>query len=158
MKHENDYSHTMKICNSCPATSINLETTGDIGQLDGNDTLSSISEFDSSIESDSSSISITQTNDQFTSLPTIYSTNARSVFPKVKDLMQKLQNNRIDIAHISETLQDINKKDHNDKIDALENKLGFLWYSYARPKYKDNGTMTGGGGSAILVNTRNWLS
>ena len=101
MEHETDYSHTMKICNSYPATSINLETTGDIGQLDGNDTLSSISEFDSSIESDSSSISITQTNDQFTSLPTIYSANARSVFPKVKDLMQKLQNNRIDIAQIS---------------------------------------------------------
>ena len=116
MEHETDYSHTMKICNSCPATSINLETTGDIGQLDGNDTLSSISEFDSSIESDSSSISITQTNDQFTSLPTIYSANARSVFPKVKDLMQKLQNNRIDIAQISETWQDINKKDH--KADA----------------------------------------
>ena len=179
--HESHYLHTKKNFNSCPtssinnksdiclpdgydalpstsvsATSINNET--DICQLDGNDSLSSISDSGSSIESDSSSISITQTNDQFSSLPTIFSANARSIFPKVKDLMQKLQNNRIDIAQISETWQDINKKDHNDKIDVLENKLGFIWYSYARPKYRDNGTMTGGGGSAILVNTRNWLS
>ena len=52
----------------------------------------------------------------------------------------------------------MNKKDHNDKIDLLENKHGYLWYSYARPKYKDDGSLTGGGGSAILVNSRNWLS
>ena len=103
-------------------------------------------------------MSLPQTSNQFSSLPTIYSANARSVFPKFRDLIQKLQNSRIDLAQISETWQDLNKKDHNDKIDILINKFGYKWYSYARPKYKDDGSLTGGGGSAILVNSRNWLS
>ena len=100
-------------------------------------------------------MSIPQTDDQFSSLPTIYSANARSVFPKFRDLVQKLQNSRIDVAQISETWQDVKKKDHNDKIDTLKNKFGYTWYSYARSKYKDDGSLTGGGGSAILVNSRN---
>ena len=50
------------------------------------------------------------------------------------------------------------KNDHNEKIDILENHIGYKWYSYARPKYKDNGLLTGGGGTAILVDSRNWLS
>ena len=90
--------------------------------------------------------------------PTIYSANSRSLFPKYDDFVDRLQNSRIDIAQISETWQDVNKADHNQKIDSLENQFGYKWYSYARPKYKDDGSMTGGGGSAILVNTRNWLS
>ena len=110
------------------------------------------------MDSVSSSLSIPQTNDQFSSLPTIYSANARSVFPKFKDLVLKLQNMRTDIAQISETWQDLKKKDHNDKIDTLKNNFGYIWYSYARSKYKDDGSLTGGGGSAILVNSRNWLS
>ena len=69
-----------------------------------------------------------------------------------------LQNHRIDIAQISETWQDVKKKDHNDKIDFLKNKLGYTWFSFARPKYKDDGSLTGGGGTAILINSRNWLS
>ena len=105
-----------------------------------------------------SNLSLPQTSDQFTSLPTIYSANSRSLFPKFDDLVDKLQNSRIDIAQISETWQDIKKHDHNQKIDIIENQYGFKWYSFARPKYKDDGTMTGGGGSAILVNSRNWLS
>ena len=99
-----------------------------------------------------------QINDQFSSLPIIYSTNARSAFPKWNDLTQRLQNSRIDLAQISETWQDIKKKDHNDKIDILENTLGYKWYSFARPKYKDDGSLTGGGGTAVVVNSRNWLS
>ena len=137
------------------STSTKLEALNDICQVDGNATITSVSELDSSIESDSS---IPQTNDQFSSLPIIYSANARSIFPKFKDLTQKLQNHRIDIVQISETWQDLKKTDHNEKINLLENKLGFFWYSYARPKYKDDGSITGGGGSAILVNSRNWLS
>ena len=70
--------------------------------------------------SNSSLTSLPQTNNQFLSIPTIYSANARSVFPKFNDLVLKLQNHRVDIAQISETWQDINKKDHNDKIDILE--------------------------------------
>ena len=42
--------------------------------------------------------------------------------------------------------------------DILENVLGYKWYSYARPKYRDDGSLSGGGGTAILVNARNWLS
>ena len=72
--------------------------------------------------------------------------------------MEKLQNSRVDLAQISETWQDVRKDDHNEKIDKLENQYGYKWYSFARPKYRDNGSLTGGGGSAILVNSRNWLS
>ena len=105
-----------------------------------------------------SSTSVPQTNDQFAALPTIFSANARSVFPKFDDLTQKLQNSRVDICQISETWQDIKKSDHNNKINILENQFGYKWYSYARPKYKDDGSLTGGGGCALLVNSRNWLS
>ena len=62
------------------------------------------------------------------------------------------------MAQISETWQDVKKHEHNEKIDILENVLGYKWYSYARPKFRDDGSLTGGGGTAILVNTRNWLS
>ena len=129
-----------------------------IMQLDGNDTLTSSDEHDSSIHSDTSSLSLPQLADQFSSLPTIYSANARSIFPKFNDLVEKLQNSRIDIAQISETWQDLKKREHNDKIDVLKNRYGYLWYSFARSKYKDDGSLTGGGGSAILINSRNWLS
>ena len=110
------------------------------------------------ISSISSTNTIPQINDQYASLPTIYSANARSVFPKFNDLIQKLQNHRIDVAQISETWQDTNKKDHNDKISILNNRFGYMWYSYARPKYRDNGSLTGGGGTAVLVNSKNWIS
>ena len=40
----------------------------------------------------------------------------------------------------------------------MENQHGFKWYSYSRAKYRDDGSLTGGGGCAILVNKRNWLS
>ena len=103
-------------------------------------------------------MSLPQTGDQFSSLPTVYSANARSIFPKFNDLVEKLQNSRIDIVQISETWQDIKKKEHNDKIDVLKFKLGYMWYGYARQKYRDDGSITGGGGSAVLVNSRNWLS
>ena len=72
--------------------------------------------------------------------------------------MQRLQNHRLDLVQISETWQDGNKKEHNDKIDELNNKFGYNWFSYSRPKYKDDGSLTGGGGSAILVNSRKWLA
>ena len=126
-------------------------------QCDGNDSISSSSSL-SSLASSSSSSSIHQVEDQFSALPKIYSANARSVFPKFDDLIKKLLNHTIDVAQISETWQDVNKKEHNDKIDVLENKFGYKWHSFARPKYRDNGTITGGGGSAVLVNQRNFTS
>ena len=129
-----------------------------IQQLDGNVTLTSDSSLNSSSSSNSSFSSLPQTLDQFSPIPTIFSANGRSIFPKFNDLVLKLQNHRIDLAQISETWQDVNKKDHNDKIDILEHKLGYKWYSFARPKYRDTGSLTGGGGTAVLVNSRNWLS
>ena len=123
-----------------------------VDQLDGNATLDSDNE--SSFDS-VSDLSLPQTSDQYSSIPKIYSANARSVFPKFQDLVSKLLNSRIDIAQISETWQDVNKNEHNQKIDTLENQHGFKWFSYARQKYRDNGDMTGG--SAILVNSRNWI-
>ena len=88
----------------------------------------------------------------------IYSANARSVFPKFNDLTDKLQNHRIDVAQISESWQDIKKDEHNKKIDILENRFGYKWYSFARPKFRDDGSKTCGGGSAVLVNQRSFLS
>ena len=84
--------------------------------------------------------------------------NARSLFPKFSDFSEKLVNHRIDVVQVSESWQDVNKQEHNQKINILENNLGYKWYSFARPKYRDNGQMTGGGGSAILVNQRNFTS
>ena len=111
-----------------------------------------------SISSSSSVSTLVQCSSTNINLPRIYFTNARSIFPKLKSLAEKLQNYSIDIAQISETWQDIHKQEHNDKIDILENRLGYKWYSYARPKYKDDGQMFGGGGSAILINQRTFLS
>ena len=135
-----------------------FQVNGDtrIPQLDGN--ASDIPDLDSSTSSNLSSMSLPQTSEQFTTLPTIYSANARSIFPKFDDLVDKLENSRVDLAQISETWQDVKKNDHNSKIDRLENQYGFKWYSYARSKYRDDGSLTGGGGCSILVNSRNWLS
>ena len=129
-----------------------------ISQLDGNTSqISSVLDTeDSSTSSERSSVY--QCEDQFTTLPKIYSTNARSLFPKFDDFTEKLLNYRIDIAQISESWQDVRKKDHNDKIDILEHRFGYKWYSFARPKYRDDGSLTGGGGSAICVSQRNFSS
>ena len=115
----------------------------------------------SSISSNSTRSSVSsldQCEDQFSTFPKIYSANARSIFPKLKDLIEKLQNHRIDVAQISESWQDVTKGEHNDKIDMLENRFGFKWYGFARHKYRDDGTKTSGGGTAILINQRNFMS
>jgi hypothetical protein len=80
------------------------------------------------------------------------------ISPPSHFLKVALRNSSIDLCQISETWQDINKKDHNDKIEWLEKQFGYKWYSFVRPKYRDDGSLTGGGGCAVLVNTRNWLS
>ena len=132
----------------------------DIPQLDGNVSVESSFETSlGSLETTSSSVSsVEQCEDQFSTIPKIYAANARSVFPKFNDLTQKLLNHRIDVAHISESWQDTKKREHNTKIDMLENRFGYKWYGYARPKYRDDGSKTCGGGSAILVSQRNFLS
>ena len=137
---------------------ITNENVTPIPQNDGNDSISSTSSVSSLASSDSTSTSLHQVEDQFTAIPKIYSANARSVFPKFDDLVKKLENHCIDVAQISETWQDINKKEHNDKIDVLEHRFGIKWHSFARPKYRGNGSLSGGGGSAILVNQRNFNS
>ena len=129
-----------------------------IPQFDGNDSFSSLESSISASSSSSLVSSVDQCSDQFSSLPTIYSANARSIFPKFRDFTEKLQNHRVDIAQISETWQDVKKQEHNNMIDILENRLGKKWCSTARPKFRDNGTKTGGGGCAILINQRNFLS
>jgi hypothetical protein len=122
-------------------------------QLDGNET-----QFDSSLDSCLSDNDDEQCEDQFSTLPKIYAANARSLFPKFEDFTEKLVNNRIDVVQISETWQDVKKMDHKDKIDLLENKYGYKSYSFARHKYRDNGDLTGGGGSEIFVSQRNFTS
>ena len=111
-----------------------------IEQIDGNVSLDSDEDDFSSDDSSMSAPSLPQTSDQFSSLPVIYSANARSLFPKFGDFVSKLQNSKVDVAHISETWQDVNKSEHNKKIDTLLNRYGFKWYSFARSKYRDNGT------------------
>ena len=94
-------------------------------QLDGN-----ISDISSLLEDSLASSelpSLHQCEDQFTTLPTIYSANARSLFPKFDDFSEKLLNLRIDVAQISESWQDVNKDDHNNKIATLEHSLGHKW-------------------------------
>ena len=59
---------------------------------------------------------------------------------------------------ISETWQDLKNVDHNEKIDILENKYGYKWYGFSRPKHREDGSLTGGGGTAIIVNQRNFTS
>ena len=135
--------------------------TDNICQLDGNGTVSESDDEHSSMDilsdsDNSSDETVVQPNEAFDSLPRILATNARSVFPKFKDLTEHLENHRIDIGHISESWEDINSKDHKEKKDVLENRSGFYWFSYARPKYKEDKTKGGGGGSAVLVNKRHY--
>ena len=80
---------------------IRMPTPLAISQLDGNTSqISSVLDTeDSSTSSEGSSVY--QCEDQFTTLPKIYSTNARSLFPKFDDFTEKLLNYRIDIAQIS---------------------------------------------------------
>ena len=146
----NNHSNSFNSQENCPSFSC-------IPQLDGfNDSLpSSFTTLDTSTSSISS---LDQCEDQYSTFPKIYSANGRSIFPKHKDLIEKLQNHRIDIAQISESWQDITKKEHNDKIDELENRFGFKWYSFARKKFRDDGTKTCGGGTAVMVNQRNFMS
>ena len=128
-------------------------------QLDGNDTLGSDLESSTdTVDAPINTLDDDQCQDEFSAIPKVYSANARSLFPKYNDLIEKLVNNRIDVVQISETWQDVKKDDHNDKIDELENKYGYKFYSYARAKYRDDGSLTGGGGSALLVNQRNFSS
>ena len=138
-----------------------IEHAPNIAQLDGNESfdseapdLSTDKTLDSSLTNDEDE----NISDQYSYLPRIYSANARSIFPKLDDLLEKLTNHRIDIAQISETWQDITKNDHNDKIDMLENKYGFKWHGFARQKYRDDGSLTGGGGTTLIVNQRNFTS
>ena len=45
------------------------------------------------------------------------------IFPKFGDLVDILNNYWIDTAKIYETWQDVRKKEHNKKIDSLENQF-----------------------------------
>ena len=132
-----------------------------IPQLDGHNSFTSSvdstnSSFSTSILSNSSNESFLQSNEAFNSMPRILATNARSIFPKYVDLIEHLQMHRIDFAQISETWQDTSCKDHNDKISELENKYGYKWLGCSRPKYKEDNSRGGGGGSAVLVNMRHF--
>ena len=110
-----------------------------IMQLDGN---VSLDDTDTAVPNDTldfpnSSLDSTdeQSSDQSSSIPKIYSGNARSIFPKYIDFVDKLVDHRIDVAQISETWQDVKKDDHKQKIELLENKHGYKWYSFARQKF-----------------------
>ena len=132
-----------------------------IPQLDGYDSCASLSDaslLNSSMTSSfcSSDESYIQSNDAFDDMPRVLATNARSIFPKFNDLVDHLQKHRIDIAQISETWEDTSSANHNDKIDILENKYGYKWLSFSRPKYKEDKTKGGGGGSAVIVNMRHF--
>ena len=132
----------------------NTHLLSPIQQLDGNDSFST----SDGASSDTDTSEDEQCEDQFSIYPRIYSANARSIYPKFDDFIHKLVHHRIQIAQISETWQDINNNDHNKKIDTLENKYGYKHYSFARPKYRDTGARTGGGGVAVIVNQRNFSS
>ena len=132
-----------------------------IPQLDGYNSCSSLSDssvIDSSLSSSfcSSDESYIQTNEAFDDMPRVLTTNGRSIFPKFNDLIDHLQKHRIDIGQISETWEDISSKNHRDKIELLENKYGYKWLSFSRPKYKEDKTKGGGGGSAVIVNMRHF--
>lgn len=133
----------------------NLLGTNNILQVDGNDTLNSS---EASLDDSDDEVIDEQSAEQYEQIPKIYFTNARSIFPKFSDLVEKLIHHRIDVTQISETWHDVTNDDHKHKIDILENKLGFKFYSIARQKFRDDGSLTGGGGAAILVNQKNYSS
>ena len=116
-------------------------------QLDGNVDISQEDSLDGSTDN------IQQIHDDLSPLPRIYMTNARSVFPKFVHFTEQLVNYRIGIASISETWEDVSNVHHKLLISNLENKNGFKWFGCSRPKVKDNGTKTAGGGQAIVVNS-----
>ena len=80
------------------------ESSHSLLQLDGNVTLES--DLESSSDTTEASINTLdndQCQDEFSAIPKVYSANARSLFPKYNDLIEKLVNNRIDVVQISDT-------------------------------------------------------
>ena len=107
----NPHRTTHAYCSYCSESSSAINER--ILQVDGNASMDDDDDFsESDTISNLSSLSLPQTGDQFSVLPTIYSANARSVFSKFEDLVHTFHNSRIDLAQISETWQDVNK--HED--------------------------------------------
>ena len=86
-------------------------------------------------------------------LPRIFSTNVRSVFPKLKDFKNILFSRNITIASVSETWEVPGSIHHSLVKQDLEQRMGYKWFGVGRPKLKENGEWTQGGGQAVLVNT-----
>ena len=84
-------------------------------------------------------------------LPRIISTNARSIWPKLKNFKNILIANSITIASVSETWEVPDSVHHHLVKQDFEHRLGYKWFGAGRPK--ENGEWTQGGGHAVLVNT-----
>ena len=85
-------------------------------------------------------------------LPRIISTIARSLWPKMKNFKHILFTKSITIASVSETWEVPESIHHSLVKQDLEHNMGYKWFGVGRPKVKENGEWTQGGGHAILVN------
>ena len=120
-----------------------------IPQLDGNISTTQLNNSNTSSDMKPTE----QLYNDLTPLPRLYITNARSVFPKFKNFVEHLIHYRIGVGSISETWEDHTSIKHKLKIEKLENVHGFKWFGCSRPKKLENGTVTSGGGQAIVINT-----
>ena len=122
--------------------SINSDTlnVSNIGQLDGNDTISS--------ESDISSKKTTNhKQDKITSalyMPAVATYNCRSIFPKLGNLKRDIIERNIQAAFCCEIWEKAESKQHQYAIEDMLESEGLKYISTPRP--------TGWGGAAIIVN------
>ena len=110
-----------------------------IGQLDGNDTISS--------ESDISQKTTKPKQDKITSalyMPAVATYNCRSIFPKLGNLKRDLIERNIQAAFCCEIWEKAESKQHQYAIEEMLESEGLKYISTPRP--------TGWGGAAIIVN------
>ena len=78
-------------------------------------------------------------------LPTVASYNCRSLFPKIENFTTDLLERQIDCGFACEIWQQIDNKEHSEKIEELLEMHGLKYISTPR-------TSKNGGGAAIVVN------
>ena len=81
------------------------------------------------------------------SLPTIASTNMRSLFPKAKNLSLDIREREVGVACVTEIWEKTESREHQYKIEELFEMDGLVYISHARKASR-------GGGTAIIVNSR----
>ena len=121
-----------------------MNTFHNIPQLDGNQSLNS------SYESESTIILNPSKNEIGLGLPTIGSYNVRSLFPKIKSFKIDIIDRGVDVAFVSEVWEQKENHEHALEIEKMLEINGLKYLSKSRP------AKSRGGGVALIVNQQNF--